>query len=153
METWRDVMKSDNTSKSKIWEQGKKAKGEKRRSAHTHTHAQILSELTSILHCCNWASRIIHASVQKKTSLRRQRIKCEEQKNTSICFVQKNLSYCDFCGIVSLTLPCYTSDVIHQKWQMWHDSSAWEAAVGYRQKTTYSTMCDRGKFVKTKPHI
>jgi len=44
------------------------------------------------------------------------------------------------------------ADVIHQRWQMWHDSSAREAAVT-KDRTLYSTVCDKGRFVKTKPHM
>lgn len=44
------------------------------------------------------------------------------------------------------------TDVIHQRWQMWHDSSAWEAAVMTDRKLL-TAQCVTGKFVKPKTDI
>ena len=88
------------------------------RNKRTSTHAYTPSELTSLLHCHSRAGK--HATIQKLL-LRRQRIKCEEQKHVNLlCPKESELLYSVLCGIVSLTLHCSTlmSSIIDDKCDM-----------------------------------
>lgn len=92
-------MKSDNTSKSKklrIWKEITKLSGKKKKEEHTRTPF----ELTSLLHCRNRASHVKHATEQKNVPSEGGE-ESARNKNTSICFVQKNLS-CSASSVRSL---------------------------------------------------
>lgn len=108
-------MKSDNTSKSKIWRYGKKSQscqGRKERARvhtltqrHTHTCTHVWINFTA-------AIEKVTSNMQpyRKPSLRRQRIKCEEQKHVNLpCPRESELLCCVVSAIAPLTLCCRTS--------------------------------------------
>lgn len=106
--------------KSEEMERNQKAKRRKNKElAHTQTHT--FSELTPPLRCYNRGKPRQTCNRTEKPSLRRQRIKCEEQKHVNLlCPKEFELLCCVFCRIVALTLPCYppTSSIRDDKCDM-----------------------------------
>lgn len=96
------------------------------------THAPF--ELTSLPHRRNRASHVKHATEQeKKRPSEGKRAKCEEQKHVNLlCPKESELLRCLLwdCSFNSSLLD---PDVIHQRWQIWHDSCLGSCGE-YRQK-------------------
>ena len=145
-------MKSDNTSKSKKikdMERNHKAVSTNRGE---RTHAPF--ELTSLPRRRNRASHVKHATEQKKRPSEGKRAKCEEQKHVNLlCPKESELLRCLLwdCSFNSSLLD---PDVIHQRWQIWHDSCLGSCGE-YRQKNylQHSVCVTWGKFVKTQLDI
>ena len=110
---------------------------------HTHTHTHTAFELTSLLHCRNRASRVKHATEQK-TVPQRAANKVRGTKTR-----QSALSKRIWAAPLRLQWDRFFNssllDVIHQRWQMWHDSSAWEAAVTKERKLLAAQCVTRGR--------
>lgn len=110
------------------------------------THAS--SELTSLLHCCNRASHVKHATEQK-TIPQKAANKVWWTKTR-----QSALSKRIWAALLCLLWDRFfnssllDTNVIHQRWQMWHDSSAWEAAVTTDRELFMGEVCqDKTKYL------
>ncbi len=139
-------MKSDNTSKSKnlrIWREITKLSA-KRERTHTCTlwinYTAAIERVTSNMQPNRKTVPQMAADKVRGTKTRQSAL--SKRIWAAVCLLWERFFNSSMQG----------TDVIHQRWQMWHDSSAWEAAVT-TDKTTYSTVCDKGKFVKTKPDV
>lgn len=144
-----NVMKSDNTSKSKKkknWEYGRKSQScQQKKKELTHTYFELTSvpQSSKSRQMCNWT---------EKSSLRRQQIKCREEKHVNL-FCPKVFEWlCVFCGIGPLTPSCW-----HRRHPSEMTNVTWQTCLGncgdYTQTAAYSTVCDRGKVVKQEAHI
>lgn len=126
----------------KIWGYGKKSQScqhKKKKKEHRHTRF----ELTSLLHCHNPANHVKHGTVPQKATNKVQGTKTRQSVLSKRIWAALCLSWDRFFNSSLLD-----SDVIRQRWQMWHDSSAWEAAVTTDRKLLTAQCVTRGSLSK-----
>lgn len=140
----------------RIWKEIKKLRGGKikRARTYTNTHTHTFCELTPQLHCYIRGKPRQTCDRTENLPSEGKRIKCEEQKHVNLlCPKESELLCCVFCRIVFFNSSLLPTNVIRQRWQMWHDSSAWGAAAATDRKLLAAQCATRRKFVETKPHI
>lgn len=128
----------------KIWGYGKKSQScqhKKKKKEHRHTRF----ELTSLLHCHNPANHVKHGTVPQKATNKVQGTKTRQSVLSKRIWAALCLSWDRFFNSSLLD-----SDVIRQRWQMWHDSSAWEAAVTTDRKLLTAQCVTRGSLSEKK---
>lgn len=125
-------------------ERNHKAVRKKKRRTQTHTRSLWINFTAAIT-----------SNMQPywKPSLRRQRRKCEEQKHVNLLCPKRiwaappRLPRHRFFNSL---LP--RADVIHHRWQMWHDSSAWEAAAT-TDRNLLTAQCATRRSLSRQNHI
>lgn len=111
----------------------------KKKKEHRHTPF----ELTPLLHCRNRVSHVKRATEQETVPQKA----ANKVRGTK---TRQSASSKGICAALSLlwdrifNSSLLDTDVIHQRWQMWHDSSAWEAAMTTDRKLLTAQCVTRG---------
>lgn len=111
----------------------------KKKKEHRHTPF----ELTPLLHCRNRVSHVKRATEQETVPQKAaNKVRGTKTRQSAL---SKGI-----CAALSLlwdrifNSSLLDTDVIHQRWQMWHDSSAWEAAMTTDRKLLTAQCVTRG---------